>query len=100
VEVATANPAVEFGVISGISIEYKISVRTKHADIVFDCEEIKPYLRPTSSMTEEEEKEYTSIDNRSYSCPKDYAHIPLKRELTGSMPITSIIGVLLKRIWP
>lgn len=37
---------------------------------------IKPYLRPLSSMTEEEEKEYTDIDNRSYSCPKDYAHIP------------------------
>lgn len=36
----------------------------------------KPCLRPLSSMTEEEEKEYTDIDNRSYSCPKDYAHIP------------------------
>ena len=39
-------------------------------------EEFKPYLIPMSSMTEEEEKEYTNIDNRSYSCPKDYAHIP------------------------
>ena len=29
-----------------------------------------------SSMTDEEYKEYTDIDNRSYSCPKDYAHIP------------------------
>lgn len=38
--------------------------------------DVKPYLRPMSSMTEEEEKEYTNIDNRSYSCPKDYAHIP------------------------
>lgn len=37
---------------------------------------LKPYLRPLSSMTKEEEKEYTDIDNRSYSCPKDYAHIP------------------------
>lgn len=37
---------------------------------------LKPYLRPLSSMTEEENKEYTDIDNRSYSCPKDYAHIP------------------------
>ena len=36
----------------------------------------KPYLRPMSSMTEEEEKEYRNIDNRSYSCPMDYAHIP------------------------
>lgn len=41
-----------------------------------DFATIKPYLRPMSSMTEEEDKEYTDIDNRSYSCPKDYAHIP------------------------
>ena len=58
VKVTTTNPAVELGVISGISIENKISVRTKHADIVFDCTEVKPYLRPMSSMTEEESKEY------------------------------------------
>ena len=37
---------------------------------------IKPYLRPMSSMTEEEWKEYKGIDDRSYSCPMDYAHIP------------------------
>ena len=36
----------------------------------------RPYLRPMSSMTEEEEKEYINIDNRSYSCPMAYAHIP------------------------
>lgn len=36
----------------------------------------KPYLRPLSSMTEEEYIEYLNIDNRSYSCPIDYAHIP------------------------
>ena len=42
----------------------------------YSAEDIKPYLRPMSSMTEEEDKEYTNIDNRSYSCPKDYAHIP------------------------
>ena len=39
-------------------------------------EYIKPYLRPMSSMTEEEKEEYLNIDNRSYSCPIDYAHIP------------------------
>ena len=61
VKVTTTNPAVEFGVISGISIEYKISVRTKHADIVFDCAEVKPYLRPMSSMTDEEKKEYYKL---------------------------------------
>lgn len=36
----------------------------------------KPYLRPMSSMTEKEEEEYMNIDNRSYSCPMIYAHIP------------------------
>ena len=43
---------------------------------VYTVEDIKPYLRPMSSMTVEESKEYTNIDNRSYSCPTDYAHIP------------------------
>ena len=58
VKVATINPAAEIGVISGISIKGKISVSTKDADIVFECTEVKPYLRPMSSMTEEERKEY------------------------------------------
>lgn len=42
---------------------------------------LKPYLRPMSSMTEEEDKEYTNIDNRSYTCPKDYAHIPASERI-------------------
>ena len=42
----------------------------------FESERVKPYLRPMSSMTEEEINEYRNIDNRSYSCPIDYAHIP------------------------
>ena len=58
VKVTTTNPAAEFGVMSGISIKGKISVSTKDADIVFECTEVKPYLRPMSSMTEEERKEY------------------------------------------
>ena len=37
---------------------------------------IVPYLRPMSSMTKEEENEYINVDNRSYSCPMAYAHIP------------------------
>lgn len=61
VKVTTTNPAVEFGVISGISIENKISVRTKHADIIFDCTEVKPYLCPMSSMTDEEWEELNCI---------------------------------------
>lgn len=43
--------------------------------------EVKPYLRPMSSMTVEESKEYTNIDNRSYSCPIDYAHIPASNRI-------------------
>jgi hypothetical protein len=41
----------------------------------------KPYLRPMSSMSEEEEKEYRNIDNRSYSCPMEYAHIPASERI-------------------
>ena len=41
-----------------------------------DFDRCKPYLRPMSSMTEEEEKEYLDIDNLSYSCPMAYAHVP------------------------
>ena len=39
-------------------------------------DDIKPYLRSMSSMTEEEGIEYLTIDNRAYTCPLDYAHIP------------------------
>lgn len=39
-------------------------------------DDVKPYLRPMSDMTEEEKEEYLNIDNLSYSCPMDYAHIP------------------------
>ena len=42
---------------------------------------VMPYLRPLSSMTEEEEKEYINIDNRSYSCPINYAHIPASERI-------------------
>lgn len=41
-----------------------------------EISEIKPYLRRMSSMTEEEYNEYRNIDNRSYTCPMAYAHIP------------------------
>ena len=61
VKVTTTNPAVEFGIISGISIKDKISVSTKDADIVFECTEVTPYLRSMSSMTEEERKEYEDL---------------------------------------
>jgi hypothetical protein len=68
VKVTTRNPAAEFGVISGISIKGKISVGTKDADIVFECTEVKPFLRPMSSMTKEEEKEYHTIIMQSQDC--------------------------------
>lgn len=43
--------------------------------------EVLPYLRPMSSMSEEEREEYRNIDNRSYSCPIDYAHIPASERI-------------------
>ena len=67
VKVTTTNNAVKFGVISGVSIENKISVRTKHAGIVFNCTEVKPYLFPLSSMTKEQKKEYHELIGGMFS---------------------------------
>lgn len=58
VKVATTVPAVKFGVVSGISTKGKITVEAKNAHIVFECTQVKPYLRSLSSMTEEEKIEY------------------------------------------
>lgn len=44
-------------------------------------EGFKPYLRPMSSMTDEEYGEYINIDNRSYTCPMIYAHIPASERI-------------------
>lgn len=74
VKVTTTNPAVKFGIISGISIENKISVRTKHADIVFNYTEVKPYLFPLSSMTEEQ---YNSLQESGIlnNCSHSYEYV-------------------------
>lgn len=42
------------------SITREMGLGSLH-DIMFDCAEGKPYLRPMSSMTEEEEKEFIKI---------------------------------------
>lgn len=52
--VVTNNKSVKTGVVSGVSTNGKVTVSTEHADIVFDCEDIKPYLRSLDDMTEEE----------------------------------------------
>ena len=76
VKVTTASAAVKFGIISGISIENKISVRTKHADIVFNCTEVKPYLFPLSSMTEEESNKFQQLNAECDNMPTfDYISI-------------------------
>ena len=38
--------------------------------------DVLPYLRPLSSMTEEEKREYHEIDDCAYTCPEEYAHVP------------------------
>lgn len=43
-------------------IEYGINIKATERDYFNDEEEIKPYLRPMSSMTEEEQREY----NKTY----------------------------------
>lgn len=62
--------------------EYGINISATRRDY-FNDEKLnfKPYLRLMSSMTEEEEEEYRNIDNRSYSCPIDYAHIPASERI-------------------
>lgn len=62
VKITTTNRAVELGILTGVSIKGKISVETKDADIVFECTEVKPYLRPMSSMTKEEEDEWCGFN--------------------------------------
>ena len=67
-------------------LTYDVLVLNKDGDVEsFTWQELKefgdgyiskPYLRPMSSMTKEEEKEYINIDNLSYSCPMVYAHFP------------------------
>ena len=67
-------------------LTYDVLVLNKDGDVEsFTWQELKefgdgyiskPYLRPMSSMTKEEEKEYINIDNLSYTCPMDYAHFP------------------------
>ena len=63
----------------GIDDKFIYTVWDKTGDREKHCLSVsnwKPYLRPMSSMTEEEKIEYMNIDNRSYSCPMAYAHIP------------------------
>ena len=55
---------------------YYNSNRTLKSYIDVYLTDYRPYLRPMSNMNEEEKEEYRNIDNRSYSCPIDYAHIP------------------------
>ena len=54
----------------------KVITEDTYIKYIYNIEDIKPYLRPMESMTDEEEKEYINIDNRSYTCPMIYAHIP------------------------
>ena len=66
---------IEVDELDGILLDFWTDREDCHSMQVY-LSEVKPYLRSMSSMTEEESKEYTNIDNRSYSCPIDYAHIP------------------------
>ncbi len=59
VRVTTNNNSVKLGIVTGISNIGKVIIDTKYADIVFGSNEIKPYLRPMSSMTDEERLDMT-----------------------------------------
>jgi len=51
----------------------ELGVDTGWVNASYDIEEVKPYLRPMSSMTEKERNEYFNIIKNSiefYNCPK------------------------------
>jgi hypothetical protein len=68
---------ITFDILS-VTANFRVFVKNPSVSIrqFVDIEVVMPYLRSMSSMTEEEKLEYTSIDNRAYCCPQDFAHIP------------------------
>lgn len=61
---------------------HELLVINKHSTIVetfkmlwWDIEDVKPYLRPMSSMTEEEEKEYNLLANRCMCTTVGFIHL-------------------------
>lgn len=68
---------ITFDILS-VTANFRVFVKNLSVSIrqFVDIEVVIPYLRSMSSMTEEEKLEYTSIDNRAYCCPQDFAHIP------------------------
>ena len=73
VKVQYDNEPYNVDYVSALYEEIKLDIPDNYT---IEISEIKPYLRRMSSMTEEEYNEYRNIDNRSYTCPMAYAHIP------------------------
>lgn len=71
---------IEVDELDGILLDFWTDREDCHSMQVY-LSEVKPYLRSMSSMTEEEYNEYRNIDNRSYTCPIDYAHIPAQERI-------------------
>lgn len=94
VKVTTTNRAVELGIVSGTSIEGKISVETKDADIVFECTEVKPYLRSMSSMTEEEKREYASFIGGQKPFDSDYSAYPKEHKYVYEWDVANYVNWL------
>lgn len=94
VKVTTTNRAVELGILTGVSIKGKISVETKDADIVFECTEVKPYLRSMSSMTEEEKREYNSFIGGQEPYDFDYSAYPIEYKYIYEWDVANYVNWL------
>ena len=62
------NKRFDGGVIDELKSYYNGYFYTKHSLTPFTIEEVKPYLRPMSSMTESERKILSSMSSHSINC--------------------------------
>ena len=83
------------GVINFASVDSVITV-TENGDIVYDqISNCKPYLRPMSSMTEEEFLEYHNIKYNKVTCRNNYERIDVgKFHNVGIVPIEDYLDWL------
>ena len=62
-----------------IGYDEKVGAGSKSGSRPFEFGEVKPYLRPMSSMTEEEKKEYTLLSNYCISTSTGFAYIEAQK---------------------
>ena len=68
----------------------ELGLGTLH-DFMFENADVKPYLRPMSSMTKEEEKEYNSFIIGQQPFDSDFSAYPIEHKLLYEFDINSYI---------